>query len=420
MKIRNGVLVALACLATPASAQLPQASAAALGLGFNMTASARGFAAVANNPAGLAMANSPGFSLAIPAVAVESGLGPVTLANLVDYENRVVPTSVKDAWLADVTAAGGQSGSVGAGLTPVAFNVGSLGVQISSQIGGEVSLGSDAVKLLLYGNAGRTGAAEDFDLQDSALDGYVVSTAAVAYGFRASPGLHLGVTGKFMVGTGLVVGRDDGTSLTSDPLGADIRFPMLYPTAPNDELNFNNGSGIGLDVGAIWVGPALTIGATIQNLVSTFAWDLQGFSYTPGEAFFDIGDSDSNFDEFPAAGAPSVLLTAADELTMKPVFSAGAEMTLSPVLRLSADIRKRVSGGLSFGPDFHMGVGAELTALSFLPLRAHLAAVSGGAQLGGGASVVLGPVNLSAAGAYRSDDFADAVLGMLTLSFGGN
>lgn len=419
IKIRYGAFVALACLAAPASAQLPQASAAALGLGYNMTASARGFAAVANNPAGLAMANSPAFSLAIPAVAVEAGLGPVTLANLVDYDNQVVPESVKAAWLSDVAAAGGQGGSAGAGVS-LAFNVGSLGVQLSSQAGGDISLGPDAVELLLYGNAGRSGEPGDFDLDGSAVDGYVVSTAALAYGLQASPRLHLGVTGKYMVGSGLVLGRDDGTTLNSDPLGADIRFPMLFPTYPDDEFAFNNGSGVGFDVGAIWVGPGLTLGATIQNVMSTFAWDIEGFSYSPGEAFFDLGDSDSNFDELPASGAPRVLLDAVDELTMKPVFSAGAEMTLSPMLRLSADVRKRVSGGLTFGPDFHMGVGAELSALSFLPLRAHVAAMSGGVQLGGGASLVLGPVNLSAAGAYRSDDLADAALGTFTLSFGGN
>lgn len=408
---------AVALEPAPAAAQLPQASAAALGMGFNTTASARGFAAVANNPAGLAMDDSPGFSLAIPAVAVEAGLGPISLSDLADWEGALVPASVKQGWLESVIASGSQSGSVFAGGTPIAFNIGSLGVQLSSQAGGEVNLGPDAVELLLYGNAGRTGSAEDFDMEGSAIDGFVLSTAAVAWGMRASDRLHLGVTGKYSVGSGLVVGRDAGTVLRSDPLAAEIRFPMLFP---GEEFVFDNGSGVGFDVGAIWVGPSLTFGATIQNLVNTFEWDLAGMRFSPGEAIFEQGSSESDFEELPATAAPQVLLDAVDELTLKPVFSAGMQMSLSPLLLLQADIRKRVSGGLGVGPDFHLGAGAELGALSFLPLRAHLAVVTGGVQVGGGASLVLGPMNLSGAAALRTGDGEGATLGMVTLSFGGS
>jgi len=412
-------------IAVPVHGQLPQASATALGMGFNTTASARGFAAIANNPAGLGMADSPGFSLAIPAVAVESGLGPVTLSDLADWDGQLVPASVKDDWLESVTASGGQTGTVFAAGTPVALSVGPLGFQLSSQVGGSLSLGSDAVELLLYGNAGRTGQAEDFDLQGSTLDAYILSTAAVSYGFRATPLLHLGVTGTYSVGSGLVVGRDNGSVLRSDPLSAQIEFPVLF-TDYEDEFGnerdgaFNNGSGFGLDVGAVWEGPAVTVGVTVQNLVNTFEWDLEGFSYLPGQAVFEQGSSESDFDEQPADGAPQSLLDAAEDLTLEPVFAVGVQLEPTSLLRLTADIRKRKSGGLVVGPDFHAGVGAELTLLSFLPLRAHLAKVSEGAQIGGGASLVLGPVNFSGAVALRTGDFGDATLGMVTLSFGGN
>ncbi|NNF14423.1 MAG: conjugal transfer protein TraF [Gemmatimonadetes bacterium] len=425
MRTSTFVLAALALLAVPAAAQLPQASATALGLGFNTTASARGFAALANNPAGLSMDDGPGFSLAVGAAAVETGLGPISLQDLVDYEGQLVPDGIKSEWLQRVAESGTQAGTIGAGLTPVAFSVGSLGFQLSAQAGGEVNLGPDAVELLLYGNAGRTGSAGDYDLDGASLDAFFLSTAAVGYGFQVSPQLHLGVTGKYTVGTGLVVGRDAGSVLQSDPLLAQIEFPVLFTDFEDEFGNerdgaFNNGSGLGLDVGAIWVGPKLTVGATIQNLISTFDWDLAGFSYTPGQAVFDGDDGESNFDEFPADGAPQVLLTAAEELTLKPVFAAGVQLQATPLVRVTADLRKRASGGLSVGPDFHLGAGAELTALSFLPLRAHLAKVSEGVQVGGGASLVLGPVNLSGGIALRTGDAGDATLGMVTLSFGGN
>lgn len=424
-RTRFGLALAFTFLAAPAAAQLPQASATSLGLGFNTTASARGFAALANNPAGLGMADSPGFSLAIPAVAVETGLGPVTLSDLADWDGRLVPDEIKDAWLESVIASGAQAGTVSAGATPVAFSLGSLGFQLSAQAGGQVSLGPDAVQLLLYGNAGRTGQAEDFDLVGSTLDAFLLSTAAVGYGFRASPNLHLGVTAKYTVGSGLVVGRDAGSILQSDPLRAQIEFPVLF-TDYEDEFGneregaFDHGSGVGFDVGAIWVGPSLTVGATIQNVVNTFEWDPTGFSYIPGEALFETGSGESDFEERPADGAPQSLLAAAEELTLDPVYSVGVQLDASSLLRLTADIRKRTSGGLVLGPDFHLGVGAELRALSVLPVRAHLAKVSDGVQVGGGASLVLGPVNLSGAVALRTGEVEDATLGMVTLSFGGN
>lgn len=418
-KTRLGLLLTFTFAAAPLSAQLPQASATALGMGFNTTASTRGFAAIANNPAGLGMDDSPGFSLAIPAVVLEGGFGPVTLSDLADWEGRRPPVSVRDEWLERVTASGGQSGPLLAGATPIALSIGSFGFQLSTQVGGEASLAPDAVELLMYGNAGRTGSAEDFDLAGSSLDGFVLSTAALAWGFQANERLFLGVTGTYSVGSGLLVGRDVGSAFRSDPVEVEVRFPVLYPDWEQGET-FDNGSGVGLDVGATWVGPSLTVGATIQNLVNTFEWDLDGFLYVPGQAVFDLGSSESDFEEQPASGAPQELLDAAADLTLEPVFAVGVELEPSSLLRLSGDIRKRVSGGMSVGPDFHMGVGAELRALSFLPLRGHFAVVSEGVQVGGGASLVLGPVNLTGAGAYRTGDFGDAALGMFTLSFGAN
>ena len=49
-----------------ASGQLPSASTAALATANNYSALARGFTAIALNPAGLAMPGNPGFSLSFP------------------------------------------------------------------------------------------------------------------------------------------------------------------------------------------------------------------------------------------------------------------------------------------------------------------------------------------------------------------
>lgn len=418
MKKTFGALCgAIAIVSAPLDAQLAQASATALGMGYNMTASARGFTAVANNPAGLGMTDSPGFSLAIPAVSLEVGMNPVTRGDWIDWQGQTVPIPVKEAWLTSVAASGGQYGTVGAGVSSVALNVGSFGFQASTLGRGIVALNPDAAELLLYGNAGRDpGIPGDFQLDDSALDGFMISTFALSYGFRVSETLALGATGTYMVGNGLVVGRDAGTQLLSEPLGGEVSFPILYPTS--EDYGFDNGSGMGLDLGAIWSGPGVTVGASVQNVVNTFEWKLHRFSFVPGQALFEVGGATSDFDEQPASSAPERILGAVEQMTPRPVYAVGLEMRPTTALRLQADLRKRSSDGLVLGPAFHAGVGAELTAISFLPLRGHVALVSGGAQFGGGASVIMGPVNLSGAIARQTSDFADATLAMVTLSFG--
>ena len=412
------LLAAAAALPLAATAQVPQASAAALGLGGNVTAGARGFAAVANNPAGLAHPASPGFSLAIPAIEIRTGLGPIELSDLADWEGELIPTATKTEWLQRVVDAGGQSGALDVGVTAFALSVGAIGVQAGAIAGGETDLTPDAAEILLFGNAGRTGAPGDFDLTGSAVDAFALSTVAVSYGFRASPRLSLGVTGTYVWGNGILVGRDMGSIVENDPLGVELAFPLITPDF--EEGGFDRGTGVGLDVGALWDGPMLTLGATIRNLFHTFEWSVDELYYRPGEATFYQGESSSDFDEQPASAAPAEILELLEDRTIEPVFSVGALWRPSSLLHVTADVRKRVSGGLEIGPELYVGAGAELRALSILPLRAHAAVVTGGVQVGGGATLVLGPVNLSGAAAYRTDDGDDGVIGMFTLSFGGS
>jgi hypothetical protein len=383
-----------------------------------MTASARGFAAVANNPAGLGHRDSPGFSLVLPAVSADIGLGPITFAELADFDGQLVPASTKEDWLRRVTAAGSQSGSVAAGVTPLALSIGPVGFQVSTLAVGSADLPPDAVELLLFGNAGRTGTPRDFTLEHASLDGFVLTTAALSIGLQVADGLYLGATGKYTMGNALLFGRDAGSLASASPLAVELAVPILHPDS--DQPSFDHGTGVGLDLGAMWGSRSLTLGATVQNVVHTFEWELDRMVYRPGEALFNTDTTTSDFDERPASSAPAGFLDEVSDLTIRPVLSVGAEWRPSTLLKLQADVRKRSPKGLQLGPEFHAGVGAELGLLSFLPLRAHAAVVTDGVQFGGGASLVLGPVNLSAAGALRTGDGKEAALAMFTLSFGAN
>ena len=120
-------LVALAAwglMPAPATAQLANASASALGLSGNNTATVRGFGAISVNPAGLAMPGS-GFSLTFPLLSIQarSGLDPITLSDLTDFEDIVVPDATKQTWLDEITADGGQTGTVGVDISELALTL---------------------------------------------------------------------------------------------------------------------------------------------------------------------------------------------------------------------------------------------------------------------------------------------------------
>lgn len=417
MKTCTGIAFAALLVAAPAQAQLPQASASGLGMGYNLTAGATGFNAVANNPAGLSLPDNPAFSLSLLPVSVTTGLDPVTLGDLADWEGRLVPREVKEDWMGRVTAAGGQSGNVGLGISGLALSVGPLAFQLSTTVSGEMALGPDAAELIFFGNAGRTGEPRDFDLEGSVMDGYALSTAALSWGVRVTDRLGLGVTGKFHMGHALLLGRDAGSVLTADPMAVELSFPAI---TVSDSVGLNNGTGLGLDLGAVWQGDGYTLGASIQNVVNSFEWDFTDFSYIPGEALFNGDGNSSDFDERPVSQAPAEFLALAEGRTLKPVLALGVALDPTPDLRIQADLRKASDDGLALGPDFHLGVGAELRTVSVLPLRAHLARITDGFQFGGGASLILGPVHLSGAVAMQTGDLRDATLGMVSLSFLAN
>ena len=92
---RRFFFVAALLCAARASAQMPSASTAALGMGENYTALARGYNAVAWNPALLGLYGNPRTSLTLVPVRIVAGLDPVKLADFADFQNKVVPDAVK-------------------------------------------------------------------------------------------------------------------------------------------------------------------------------------------------------------------------------------------------------------------------------------------------------------------------------------
>lgn len=142
-------IAGFALAAVPLAAQLPSASPAALAMGDNYTAMARGFAAVSWNPANLGLDGNPTFSLTIFGIRAASDLGPITLGDISKYGGQTLPEDAKAGWMERVEAGRGELGDLGAGITYFGLSAGRFAVQLSSSATGTINLAPGAVELAL-------------------------------------------------------------------------------------------------------------------------------------------------------------------------------------------------------------------------------------------------------------------------------
>jgi hypothetical protein len=83
-----------------------------------------------------------------------------------------------------------------------------------------------------------------------------------------------------------------------------------------------------------------------------------------------------------------------------------------------ADVRQQIGDGMRVGERTHIGAGAELRIIPFLPIRAGLAAISGGYIASAGAGLDLFLLHLNAGIAARKTEFGQFPSAALTVSFG--
>ena len=437
LAIASFVAVAILLPVTSVSAQLANASASSLGLSGNDTATVRGFGAISVNPAGLAMPGSD-FSLTIAPARVSGGIGPITLGEMKAFEGKLLDDTTKRNWMERIESADGQRISAGVEVSEIAVTYWNVGLQLSSVAAASAHVPSEAIEIALFGNAGRTGEPKDVSLSAQA-DGYATTTAGLSI---ATPipidqfdHLALGATVKYSIGHAVAIGRASSSIPAYKP-AASFDGVLIHTPVTEGASYFDSGSGLGLDLGVMLESDRLTVGASVQNVVNTFAWDESRLMIRQVTGSFDAGsvdlgslrdlesleeliDADFNegewrFPEAPADVQARMRALLADA-TFKPSVRVGGAYRIRDDLTVSGDLHYRFGAGIAFVPQFHVGVGAEYQALEYLQLRGGLAVITGGVQLGGGASVILGPVNLSLAVAGKTDG---VLSGQFGVSFG--
>lgn len=420
----RAALVALAFTgASAAGAQLPSASPAALGMADNYTAMARGFGAVAWNPANLGLPHNPRVSLTLLGVRGAGDLGPITTSDVAQYQGIRLPDAVRDTWMQRVDASGGENGQMGGGVTYFGMSVGHLAVQLSSAATMDANLPPGAMELALYGNAGRTGSATDIRLDGAHLTGALTTTAAIAWAHPIDLGLarlSFGATAKYIMGNALVHGEDRGSLLSTSSSRIDLRFPVILSDTGNSSRVGNHGKGFGLDVGGAWDSGPLTASLAIQNIVNSFRWDASSFFYKPIQAYYGADTSySSGKTALPLDSAPADVRDWLNAQRFKPILSAGVAFRATHRLTLAADVRREMGEGLRVGDRTHAGVGAEFRLLPFVPLRAGLGVHAEGISLAAGTGLELGKVNLTVSAEDRRTASGHAPGAAVGLSFGG-
>lgn len=407
--LRTAFLPALLSVA-PASAQVSSASAGALGMADNYTAAARGYDAVAWNPSVLGLLTSPGMSFTLLALRGGNGLAPVTLGDLADWADQVVPDAVRRDWLSRIAADGAQRGAGTVEATWVALQIDRMAFHASTRVRAETDVSPGVAELIMFGNAGSEGAPRDIDLSGSSLGARAWTSlgASFALPYDVDVGrLALGATVHFTVGHLLATGERSTGQATSAPVGVIMDFPLVQTTL--DSFEPNGGSGFGLDLAASVESGPWTLSAVARNVASTFAWNLDRLEYRPLSLAVDETDADTDTEALPLAAAPGDVRAQIEQMGFERSWAFAAAVRPQPGLLITSDARFAQDDGMLAQPLSHVGTGIELHVLPWLPLRAgasriHRADDSEAWQIAGGFGIRAGAWGLNAGIARETSD----------------
>src|SRR5438552_4290215 len=262
--------------ATAANGQLPNASTAAFARGGNFTAVARGFEAVAWNPANLAMPGRPSVSFGAIIAGGNMGLAPIDFTMLHKFSGQLIDSARRVWWIDQALLAGGQRLRADLGVTPIAFSIGPVGFQYGGSVYSTTNLSPDAWEAVLFGNAGNNGGQpKTLDFTGTSVRVGAFSAVALSYahsipinitnGLLADEHAAIGVTAKYVMGHALVIAQDEGSTFG----GSDIllRFPVILP---DSTFNGTLGNGVGADVSAAWAGGPWKVGMLAENVFNGF------------------------------------------------------------------------------------------------------------------------------------------------------
>jgi hypothetical protein len=396
--MRYAILAAGAlALAAPAAAQAPL-TARSLGTAGSTVAGARGVEALFFNPANLALAGNPAWSVSIPQAAVRTGFVGTRLGqipSLFDYDDW--SQGEKDAFLGRIPAEG-MNASVSLAVPLAAVQVGPFAFGVSHTRSYSQTVGRDVVDLVVNGyQAGRT----DYAVGNTGGRNASWYDVSGAYGRRVGR-VSVGVAARYVAGRALAQHRlfEPSFDIEAEDLSVELR-----------EVASHGGTGWGIDLGiAAQATPRLAVSAAVSNALSGMKWstDLRTKSLVMNRDDFSrtgVEEAHTRFDASEAEVDPEAVPLSVYETAQGLYDGAWLPATLRLGAAYAASERTQVTaayqgalddGSLSGGWRRQLSAGVEHSRGKLLALRAGAGTdVSGAWMLSGGVGV--GPLQLGAA-----------------------
>jgi len=403
----------LAGLLVPAllQAQLADPSTRALGMGGAYTALARGYEAVAWNPAMLAAVGRPGFTIDFPHLNVEFGSNAYGLSDVKKYANTYLTTSDKQTLLDKIKDSTLTIRSL-LGVAPFGLSIGPVGLLVSEAGQMSVGVGKNAVQLALFGNA-PFGTSSLFSAKGSNGTAWAATTIAGSFALPIpSPLGHLavGATYKYVIGN--FIGR-------AADLGSQVAFNPLFTATEAGEAVFTNyetncgsfkpfqsgmcgaraGTGWGVDLGGTLqlAGKGITLSAVLVNALGSMKWDESRLYYgytmrsdsetadgqvnpSPTDTSFTLKTAAAIAANPQAQALKNAVLANSDFSKLARV---GAALRSGP-FTLAGDLQIRLKQGLDQQPSQLLSVGGEFRLLGILAFRGGASSDFAGATAFGG------------------------------------
>jgi hypothetical protein len=419
------VSLALAGLLVPATliAQLPDPSTRALAMGDAYGSLARGYEAVAWNPAMLAALGRPGFSIGLPHLSFEFGSNVYGFSDFRKYANSYLSTADKQTLLDKIAPPDSTLAlRTIVGIAPIGFSIGPVGLAIGTAGEVDLGVGKDAVQLALFGNASRTGPGQYFTARGSNGRGWAATTAALSYAmpFPVPLGhLSVGVTGKYTVGNFLGSAGDLGTQVGVNPVfSATVAGQAIYTdygkhcgsvsVLGSGTCGAKAGSGFAVDLGGTLqlLHDNITLSAVLVNALGSMSWSADRLVYertlrqTTQDATGKVTTDTSTITLTTSAAiaADPQAKALRDSLLEHANFARLARLAVglkNGPLTVGGTLQIRLASGLDQQYSQVVSGGAEYLVLGVLPVRVGAAwNLAGGLTLSGGLGLQLAGVNL--------------------------
>ena len=365
------------------------------------TAVARGYDAIAFNPANLGLPDKPGTQLQLFAFGSTLNNNSFSMSDYEEYNGAYLSESDKRKILSKIPSEGLEFRGNSA-ASALAFTYGPLAVSTTVEAAGTGTLSKDVVDLAFFGNK----IGETVSIDNADAEGLAHGDLNLAYGRRIKSydwgDIAAGVNLKYIYGIACIDVSESSGSATTEIDGINADGSILVRSA-------TGGSGFGFDIGVAatyredWV-----FSAGLKNLASSISWDK------------DAKETEYTFEaiSLTAESASEDSTVVSDEVersvgsfstSLAPQVNLGGTYTIGKFL-LASDLKfgLKDKAGVSTTPE--ISVGSEFHQFSFMPLRA-------GVSFGGvhGTSLGLG-------GGFRLSSFyidlAWASSGTLLPSFG--